>query len=559
MSDPEVLKRKIQREREARKEAERLLEAKSRELFVANKKTAEIALFPELSPHPELRFDKNGRLVLANPAARTLLGLKEEVDDITLIELFPFTHIFNLEALIDENKVNVINQQIGSAHYQFVFNGVSKFDFINVYLSDITALELAKREIEKSHGETERLLSSISSILIGVNERGEVTRLNAAARELLTLIEGKTIGRHLDNSTINWSLSPLQEIVEELGEKDSLNLDDISYSRSDGKTGYLSIVVSKVLGGVDTVSGYLFIARDVTRRKELELQLVQAQKLESLGQLAAGIAHEINTPIQFISDNTRFLEVAFKRFDSVLNKSEELVNGFKEGGAVMELVMQVEETMKKAKIGYMRKEIPFAIEETIGGIDQVASIVSGMKQFSHPGSTEMQLTDINASISNTLTVARNEWKYVADIDNQLNDSIPKVLCHEMELNQVFLNIIINAAHAIESAQKDGDKGQGTITIKTSVVEDHVEVAISDTGTGIPEEAQGKIFDPFYTTKEVGKGTGQGLSIAYNVVVNKHGGSITFETQEGVGTTFHIRLPLTTVTQEEIMDELYTAS
>ena len=545
MSDPEVLKRKIQREREARKEAEKLLEAKSRELFLANKRTAEIALFPELSPDPVLRFDKNGTLVLANPAARRLLRLGEELGDVTLVDLFPFTHILKLEELISENKVDVINQQIDSAHYQFVFNGVSKFNFVNVYLSDITAVELAKREIEKSHGETERLLSSISSILIGVNERGEVTRLNAAARELLTLEEGKTIGRHLDNSTIDWSLSPLQEIIDELGDMDSINLEDISYSRSDGRTGYLSIVVNKVLNGGDYISGYLFLARDVTRRKELELQLVQAQKLESLGQLAAGIAHEINTPIQFISDNTRFLEVAFQRFDTVLNKSKELVNGFKEGGAIMELVMQVEESMTKAKIDYMRKEIPFAIEETIGGIDTVASIVSGMKQFSHPGSEEKKLTNINTAISNTITVARNEWKYVANIDNQLDNSIPSLLCHETELNQVFLNMIVNAAHAIEAAQKDGDKSLGTITIRTSVVEDYVEVAISDTGIGIPEGAQGKIFDPFFTTKEVGKGTGQGLSIAYNVIVNEHGGSISFDTEEGKGTTFYVRLPLNT--------------
>ena len=549
MSDPEILKRKIQRERAARKEAERLLEAKSRELYLANKRTSEIALFPELSPHPVLRFDNKGELMLANPAARLLLDMDEEAFEYALAELFPFTQMLNLESLISENRVRVVNQQIGSSYYQFVFNGVSKFNFVNVYLSDITAVELAKREIEKSHRETERLLSSISSILIGINEKGEIIRLNSAALDLLGLVESNIVGQHIDQVDIGWSVGSLNEIIDEFGILDDLNLEDVPYTRPDGRSGYLSVVVNKVFGTSASLMGYLFLAKDVTRRKELEIQLIQAQKLESLGQLAAGIAHEINTPIQFISDNTRFLEVAFKRIDGVLNKSGELLQGCKQVNSLDDLVDAVEESITRSKLEYMRKEIPFAIEEAIGGLEQVASIVSGMKQFSHPGNGQKKLTNINVSIENTLTVARNEWKYVADIDRALDETIPPVLCLETEMNQVLLNMVINAAHAIEESKKSGKTSKGTITVRTAVVENLVEIAISDTGTGIPEEVQPKIFDPFFTTKEVGKGTGQGLSIAYNVVVNKHGGTITFETAAGEGTTFIIRLPLNVESQE----------
>ena len=544
MSNSEILKRKIQRERAARKEAERLLEAKSRELYVANKKTAQIALFPQLSPYPILRFDNKGMLVLANPAAaRTILNVAEESEEISLIELFPFTRALDINKLICENQVAVFTHQIHDSHYQFVFNGVSEFNFLNLYLSDITAIERAKKEIEKLHGETERLLSSISSVLIGINEKGEINRINSVALDLFRLKEHEIIGQHIDLAKIDWALGPLKEIVEQLSDQEELSFEDVIYTKADGRTGYLGIVVNKVSGSVDAPEGYLILARDVTLRKELEIQLLQAQKLESLGQLAAGIAHEINTPIQFISDNTRFLDVAIKRFDAALKKSEDLLERYKSGHFIDAMVMEIEEAITSAKIGYMRKEIPFAIEETIGGLDQVASIVSGMKQFSHPGTGNKQLIDINASIQNALSISKNEWKYVADIACNLDESLPQIHCYSTELNQVLLNVIVNAAHAIKDAQDTQAKSKGTITIGSSVVEDHVEIAISDTGTGIPVEAQPKIFDPFFTTKEVGKGTGQGLSIAYNVVVKRHGGSISFETELGIGTVFRILLPL----------------
>jgi signal transduction histidine kinase len=266
------------------------------------------------------------------------------------------------------------------------------------------------------------------------------------------------------------------------------------------------------------------VIRDMTERRLLERQLAQAQKLESIGQLAAGIAHEINTPIQYIGDNARFLQDAFR-----------------------DLVVLVESSPVVAKatdgdVEYFRSEVPKAIGELIEGVDQVARIVRAMKEFSHPGPVEKTPIDINRAIESTIVVSRNEWKYVADVTTDLDHELPPVPCMAGEFNQVILNLIVNAAHAIADATKDsGVKGE--IHISTSMGGPSVEIRVSDTGCGIPEAIRSKVFDPFFTTKPVGKGTGQGLAIAHSVIVQKHGGSIQLESEPGRGTTFVIQLPL----------------
>jgi len=174
----------------------------------------------------------------------------------------------------------------------------------------------------------------------------------------------------------------------------------------------------------------------------------------------------------------------------------------------------------------------------------VSKIVQAMKEFSHPGSTEKKEIDVNRAIESTITVARNEWKYVADLIMDLDPALPPVYCLPGEFNQVILNMIINACHAITEAMQDKSGEKGTITAKTLDLGTHVKILISDTGTGIPEQIRSKIFDPFFTTKEVGRGTGQGLAISYSVIVKKHHGTISFESEVGKGTTFFIDLPVT---------------
>jgi PAS domain S-box-containing protein len=269
---------------------------------------------------------------------------------------------------------------------------------------------------------------------------------------------------------------------------------------------------------------------DISEIKQLQSQLAQAQKLQSVGQLAAGVAHEINTPIQYIGDNGKFLEDAFRdliRF-SEAHRADKVDQS--PGGVEREL------------LDYLIGEVPKATGQLLEGVDQVARIVRAMKEFSHPGPIDRAAADINRAIENTILVSKNEWKYVAEVTTDLDPRLPPVPCVVGEFNQVILNLIVNAAHAISDIVQDSNR-KGSIHISTRQKDAMLEVRVSDNGGGIPEDIQSKVFDPFFTTKPVGKGTGQGLAIAHAVIVQKHQGTLTFESEPGRGTTFVIQLPL----------------
>ncbi len=283
------------------------------------------------------------------------------------------------------------------------------------------------------------------------------------------------------------------------------------------------------------------IVEDATERNRLEVELRHSQKLESVGRLAAGIAHEINTPIQFVGDNVNFLSGSFEQLLALCDLYRQLCA--KAANAPLseaDLAHQKQEE-EEADLDYIRSAIPTSIASTIDGVGRVARIVQSMKAFAHPDRGERSTADINTALRNTLTVATNELKYVAQVETKFGD-VPAISCFLSDLNQVFLNLLVNAAHAIGDVV--GKSGQrGTIRVRTYVEKDNLVIAISDTGPGIPPAVQSRIFEPFFTTKEVGKGTGQGLALARSVVTEQHGGSITFETEMGKGTTFFIRLPL----------------
>ncbi len=287
----------------------------------------------------------------------------------------------------------------------------------------------------------------------------------------------------------------------------------------------------------------LLVITDRTERKQLEGQLAQAQKLESIGQLAAGIAHEINTPTQYVGDNTRFLADSMTDLIAIADKCAELLDPEKRPRSWHERSAEIKASLDQLDIEYLRKEIPKAIEQSLDGVERVATIVRAMKDFSHPGAEGMEAADLNRTIESTITVARNEWKYVAEMITDFDPALPLVPCFVGEFNQVILNLVVNAAHAIADVVGRSTGKKGTITITTREDGDWVEICIGDTGTGISEEHRSKIFDHFFTTKEVGKGTGQGLAIAHAVVTEKHGGTIALETEMGKGTTFIIRLPI----------------
>jgi signal transduction histidine kinase len=284
------------------------------------------------------------------------------------------------------------------------------------------------------------------------------------------------------------------------------------------------------------VCGVIGVAADVTHLTTLEQQLAQATRLESIGQLAAGIAHEINTPVQYVSDNTRFLTDSFAEVLTTLRTVNDLSAGDDP------VAGQLRTALARMDLEFLAEEIPSALSQSQEGLTRVAQIVRAMKDFSHPGQGRAE-ADLNRAVESTVQVSRNEWRYVADLDLDLGPDLGMVPCFEGELKQVLLNIIVNAAQAIaEAPSHAGGQILGHIAIRTERTDDGVRITISDNGPGMDDAVRRKIFDPFFTTKPVGKGTGQGLSMAYAVIVQKHGGTLNVESVPGEGSTFTITLP-----------------
>ncbi|MGB9083134.1 MAG: ATP-binding protein [Terriglobales bacterium] len=394
--------------------------------------------------------------------------------------------------------------------------------------------------LRQAHRDTEILLNSIPSLLIELDARGNIRQWNKAATSILEWEEATVAGKTLDCCGVKWLTPDVSSRIAAHAQVPSgRGLDNVKLEKN-GTTRFLGL--NAIPLNTDGAAGILVVGADITDRLTLEHQLLQAQKLESVGQLAAGIAHEINTPTQYIGDNVRFLKEAFHDLDGVRASYERLLAAAQNNAVSGETVQEVMDRLQHADANYLFEEIPKAIDQSLEGVTRVAKIVGAMKEFSHPGTKDKTQLDLNHAIECTLTVARNEWKYVAELETEFDPSLPRIACQPGEFNQVILNLIVNAAHAIaDVVGKDGSK-KGTIKVQTRNCKDWAEIRIHDTGTGIPDSVRARVFDPFFTTKEIGKGTGQGLAIARSVVVDKHGGTIHFETAEGRGTTFVIRLP-----------------
>lgn len=289
-------------------------------------------------------------------------------------------------------------------------------------------------------------------------------------------------------------------------------------------------------------------ARRVLRERQMRKETIQfhkeqaqTQRLESIGQLAAGIAHEINTPIQYIGDNTTFMKETFQDLNHFVQKLMELFEAAKEDRMTQAMLQQVDTAVEETDFDFIAGEIPVAIDQTLEGVSRIKEIIKAMKVFAHPGNESHVQADLNQCLKDTVTLSKNEWKYIADLVMDLDPDLPSIPCNPGELSQVFLNLIVNASHAIADKMGPQSQDKGMIRISTQKNNNWIEIRISDTGTGIPDDVIGKIFDPFFTTKEIGKGTGQGLAISRSVVVKRHNGRIDIDTSP-IGTTFTIKLP-----------------
>jgi signal transduction histidine kinase len=288
--------------------------------------------------------------------------------------------------------------------------------------------------------------------------------------------------------------------------------------------------------------GAVAVTQDVTEKRKLERELANVHKLESIGQLAAGIAHEINTPTQFIGDNIRFLQ---ETVGEVLEIVERCIALGATPGEVTDQANEITALIGTVDMRYLLEEVPKALMQSLDGVERIAKIVGVMKEFSHPA-LDNAPHDLNRAIASTITVATNEWKYVADVKTDFEADLPLVPVMLGAFNQVILNMLVNAAHAIGAIVAEAPGTKGLITVSTRKIAQCAEIRIHDNGCGIPDDIRDRIFDPFFTTKEVGRGTGQGLAIAHDVIVEKHQGAIAVESEPGLGTTFIVRLPLSSI-------------
>lgn len=387
--------------------------------------------------------------------------------------------------------------------------------------------------------EAARLLDSVPSILIGLDRHRRITYWNDAAECVL----GISSWNHATAFPPAEALPDAGHLAEAidacLANKAARQLvQDVPCVAAGRRRALLRFTVASMEGPAPECqpervrSAVLLIGSDVTMTRQAQVETAQAQKLQAIGQIAAGVAHEINTPAQYVGDNIRFLQEGCR----------DLL------GLLRETVARPDRT-GEVDTQYLMDEIPRAIDESLEGVDRITTIVKALKDFSHPGYEGQSTIDINAAIRTTIAVARNEWTQVAEMNTELEEELPLVPCYPGELNQVLLNLVVNAADAIKESISQGLGAKGTITVATRRDGEVVEVLVADTGVGIDAAIEARVFEPFFTTKPAGKGSGQGLALCHAIVVGQHHGSIHFEHLEPTGTAFIVRLPLRLVPRD----------
>ena len=409
-------------------------------------------------------------------------------------------------------------------------------------MGEMTQVVIARTgELQQAHDDSEQLLNAISSLLIEVDSELRVRRWNQRAETMFSISVAEAMGVRFADLPISWVDAAQAETLVNCETSNGDTHVEIEFRDANEMHRVIGVSTHQIEAhGV--VQGSLLLGVDLTDQRSLERQLQAGQKLEAIGQLAAGVAHEINTPLQYVGDNLQYLKSSFEKVLAPLEVCLRLLSSEQDDIVLGDVMSELSGSMQSRKLKSLLEQVPEALEDSAEGLRTVSRIVRAMKEFSHPGTEDKSPVDVNHALETTLTVSANEWKYVTTVDTDFDPDLTTVPAFPGELNQVFLNLIVNGAHAIADCVGSDGSEKGKIIVATKAGVDYVEVRISDSGSGIPEHIQNRVFDPFFTTKEVGKGTGQGLAIAYDVIVKKHGGKLWFETTAGEGTSFFIELP-----------------
>jgi two-component system, NtrC family, sensor kinase len=422
----------------------------------------------------------------------------------------------------------------------------------NLFLQrEILDHEKAQEDLRKERDYIDQIIKGTPAMVVGIAPDGRTTFINPSVSKSTGYGPDEIIGKNWWRLLFAGDHAPqVDKLHAELRQGQVRDYEMVLTARNGDQRTVSWNFINK-MDGHGQCAEIIGFGNDITEKKQaerecqvMEMQRRHATKLESIGRLAAGIAHEINTPTQYIGDNIRFLQSSFERLRKLHTRYQGLLRTAKQNDLAADLVADIERAIKDADADFITAEIPEAIRQSLDGLEVVARIVRAMRDFSHPGTGHKTPTDLNQAIEATLAVCANEWKKVASIVKDLDPHLPPVPCLPGEFNQVVLNLVVNAAHAIADTANGKAKPKGTITLTTRRCEPWAEIQVRDSGTGIPEAIREKVFDPFFTTRPVGKGTGQGLAIARHVIVNRHRGTLTFQTELGVGTVFVIRLPIT---------------
>jgi PAS domain S-box-containing protein len=423
--------------------------------------------------------------------------------------------------------------------------------------ADSIALGIARiradMALRAAHQVNNRLLGAISSILISLDGTDCIIRWNSAAEKTFGALAVDVVGKPFGEAGIAWDEPTLFRGLRLCrDQQETIHLQELVFTQSNGDKGYVSFSITPFTEYEQESVGLLLLGLDVTEGRLLQAQLVQAQKLEAIGQLAAGVAHEINTPMQFVSDNVEFLSHCLTTVTSVIDAYEHELSKEDTSGEAQRKAMQ--EVYQNSGFERLRTMVGQAITDCRDGCDRVVTIVRAMRQLSHPGSRSFEQADLNELIRTACTVSRNRWKYFAELELDLDRSLPLIDCKIAEITQVFLNLVVNAADAIAERLSPDSGLKGQIRIQSALCGERVTVEVSDTGCGIPEKNLRRIFDPFFTTKPIGQGTGQGLAIAYDLIVNKHQGTISVESVVNQGTRFLISFPVQQPRSDSLLAE-----